>query len=87
MQKEYISPEVEILDVVSEGVLCASNETMEENKNNAIEKAEKVMRENTSNIEREKSLADKRINLAQKKCQLLLLSRQLFCRLCLFMQF
>ena len=40
---------------------------MEENKNNAIEKAEKVMRENTSNIEREKTLADKRISLAQKK--------------------
>lgn len=30
MQKEYISPEVEILDVVSEGVLCASNELLEE---------------------------------------------------------
>lgn len=31
MEKEYISPEVEILDVVSEGVLCGSNETMDEN--------------------------------------------------------
>lgn len=30
MEKEYISPEVEILDVVSEGVLCASNELLEE---------------------------------------------------------
>lgn len=31
MGNEYISPEVEILDVVSEGVLCASNELLEEN--------------------------------------------------------
>lgn len=31
MQKGYISPEVEILDIMSEGVLCASNETLEEN--------------------------------------------------------
>ena len=30
MEKEYISPEVEILDAVSEGVLCASNELLEE---------------------------------------------------------
>lgn len=31
MGNEYISPEVEILSLVSEGVLCASNETLEEN--------------------------------------------------------
>ena len=31
MQQEYISPDMEILDLVSEGVLCASNETLEEN--------------------------------------------------------
>lgn len=30
-ENEYISPEVEILDTVSEGVFCASNETMDEN--------------------------------------------------------
>ena len=31
MQQEYISPDMEILDIMSEGVLCASNETLEEN--------------------------------------------------------
>lgn len=31
MGNEYISPEMEILDLVSEGVLCASNELLEEN--------------------------------------------------------
>lgn len=31
MGNEYLSPEMEILDAVSEGVLCASNETLEEN--------------------------------------------------------
>jgi len=31
MGNEYVSPEMEILDLVSEGLLCASNETMEEN--------------------------------------------------------
>ena len=35
MEKEYISPEVEILDLVSEGVLCASEnsgtEVLDEN--------------------------------------------------------
>ena len=31
MRNEYISPEVEILDLVSEGVLCGSNETLDEN--------------------------------------------------------
>ena len=31
MGNEYVSPEMEILDVVSAGVLCASNETLEEN--------------------------------------------------------
>lgn len=31
MEKEYVSPRIEILDMTSEGVLCASNETMDEN--------------------------------------------------------
>lgn len=31
MVNEYISPEMEILDLVSEGLLCASNELLEEN--------------------------------------------------------
>ena len=31
MGNEYISPEMEILDLVSEGLLCASNELLEEN--------------------------------------------------------
>ena len=31
MGNEYVSPEMEILDLVSEGVLCASNELLEEN--------------------------------------------------------
>lgn len=31
MGNEYVSPEVEILGLVSEGVLCASNELLEEN--------------------------------------------------------
>ena len=31
MGNEYVSPEMEILDLVSEGVLCSSNETLEEN--------------------------------------------------------
>jgi hypothetical protein len=31
MGNEYISPEMEILDLVSEGVFCASNELLEEN--------------------------------------------------------
>lgn len=31
MEKTYISPEAEILDVAVEGVLCGSNETMDEN--------------------------------------------------------
>ena len=31
MEKEYISPEMEILDIVSEGVICGSNELLEEN--------------------------------------------------------
>lgn len=30
MGNEYVSPEMEILDLVSEGVLCASNETLVE---------------------------------------------------------
>lgn len=30
MGNEYVSPEMEILDLVSEGVLCASNELLEE---------------------------------------------------------
>ena len=31
MEKEYVSTKIEILDMASEGVLCASNETLEEN--------------------------------------------------------
>ena len=31
MGNEYVSPEMEILDLVSEGLLCASNELLEEN--------------------------------------------------------
>ena len=31
MQQEYLSPAVEILGILSEGVLCASNETLDEN--------------------------------------------------------
>jgi len=31
MKKDYISPEMEILDIVSEGVICGSNELLEEN--------------------------------------------------------
>ena len=31
MGNEYVSPEMEILDLVSEGVLCGSNETLDEN--------------------------------------------------------
>jgi hypothetical protein len=31
MKTKYISPETEILDITPEGVLCASNETLEEN--------------------------------------------------------
>lgn len=31
MEKMYISPDMEILDIMSEGVLCGSNETLEEN--------------------------------------------------------
>ena len=31
MEKEYVSPKIEILDMASKGVLCASNETMDEN--------------------------------------------------------
>lgn len=31
MKKDYISPEMEILDLVSEGVICGSNELLEEN--------------------------------------------------------
>ena len=31
MGNEYVSPEMEILNLVSEGVLCASNELLEEN--------------------------------------------------------
>jgi hypothetical protein len=31
MEKEYVSPKIEILDMASEGVLCASNETLDEN--------------------------------------------------------
>ena len=31
MGNKYISPDMEILDIMSEGVLCASNETLEEN--------------------------------------------------------
>lgn len=31
MGNEYVSPEMEILDIMSEGVLCASNELLEEN--------------------------------------------------------
>ena len=30
MGNEYVSPEIEILDIMSEGVLCASNELLEE---------------------------------------------------------
>jgi hypothetical protein len=30
MGNEYVSPEMEILDLVSEGVLCSSNELLEE---------------------------------------------------------
>ena len=29
MGNEYVSPEMEILDIMSKGVLCASNETLE----------------------------------------------------------
>ena len=31
MKKDYISPEMDILDIVSEGVICGSNELLEEN--------------------------------------------------------
>ena len=31
MESKYISPDMEILDIMSEGVLCASNELLEEN--------------------------------------------------------
>ena len=31
MGNEYISPDMEILNIMSEGVLCSSNETLEEN--------------------------------------------------------
>lgn len=31
MEKEYVSPKIEIWDIASEGVLCASNETIDEN--------------------------------------------------------
>ena len=30
MGNEYVSPEIEILDIMSEGVLCESNELLEE---------------------------------------------------------
>lgn len=30
MEKEYISPEVEILEIQAEGVFCGSNEMLEE---------------------------------------------------------
>ena len=30
MEKEYISPEVDILEIQSEGVLCGSNEVLDE---------------------------------------------------------
>lgn len=31
MEKDYVSPKIEILYMASEGVLCASNETLDEN--------------------------------------------------------
>ena len=31
MEKEYVSPKIEILDMASEGVLCARIETLYEN--------------------------------------------------------
>lgn len=30
MEKEYVSPRIETLDMASEGVLCSSNEMLEE---------------------------------------------------------
>ena len=30
MGNEYVSPEMEILDIMSEGALCSSNELLEE---------------------------------------------------------
>ena len=31
MENKYVAPDMEILDIISEGLLCASNEQLEEN--------------------------------------------------------